>query len=203
MDSMREELRGLDIQLIGLCDIPVAIPDVEEVGNSPLENACLKAKAYYQATGMAVFSCDSGLYIEGLADNLQPGVNVRTVGGRRLSDDEMIDYYANLAQSLGGQAVARYHNAICLVVDNNTVYAQFDESLASNRFLLTSIPHQKRQAGFPLDSLSVEIKTGKYYYDLEDLDHTENDQSKKQGFRAFFRKVLDTISVGDRQAEKE
>ena len=64
-----------------------------ETGNTPLENARQKAIAYYQVFKMPVFSCDSGLYFDEVPDEIQPGVHVRNVNGRCLSDDEMIAYY--------------------------------------------------------------------------------------------------------------
>lgn len=39
-----------------------------------------------------VFASDSGLYIEGIEAERQPGVHVRRVGGKELTDEEMIDY---------------------------------------------------------------------------------------------------------------
>ena len=55
-----------------------------------IENARIKALAYYAALKRPVFTCDSGLYIDGLADSEQPGVHVRMVNGKRLTDDEMV-----------------------------------------------------------------------------------------------------------------
>lgn len=74
--SMKRALSNLKLDLIGLKDLERAIPQVKETGNSPLENARIKAKAYYNTFGIPVFSCDSGLYFEGLPADVQPGVNV-------------------------------------------------------------------------------------------------------------------------------
>lgn len=58
--------------------------------------------------------------------------------------------------------------------------------MASEPFLITAVPHEKRKKGFPLDSLSLDIKTGKYYYDL---DESELDQvAVEDGFLEFFRR---------------
>lgn len=45
-----------------------------------------------------------------------------------------------------------------------------------------------RKAGFPLDSLSVDMKSGQYYYDLPS-DRLER-VAVEDGFLEFFRKVL-------------
>lgn len=190
LSAMKRRLEPLGIELIGLQDIKAmgrTIPDVEENGVTPLENARLKAKAYYQAFQMPVFSCDSGLYFDNVPEEIQPGVHVRTVNGKYLSDEEMQAYYAGLAGKYGN-LTARYCNAICFVQDENTVYEAMEPSMESERFLLTDRIHPIRKKGFPLDSLSIDIKTGKYYYDLPEgaLDRV----AVEDGFLDFFRRYI-------------
>lgn len=122
--AMRNRLRQIGIELVGLNDLKadgLDIPKVVENGNTPLENARLKAKGYYEAFHIPVFSCDSGLYFDNVPDEIQPGVHVRNVNGKRLSDDEMIDYYSGLVK-IYGNLVARYKNAICFVMDDTHMY---------------------------------------------------------------------------------
>lgn len=124
LSAMRNRLEQFDIELIGLNDLRVEgkiVPKVIEDGNTPLENARLKAMAYYEAFQIPVFSCDSGLYFDNVPDEVQPGVHVRNVNGKCLSDDEMIDYYSGLVKAYGN-LVARYRNAICFVMDNTHIY---------------------------------------------------------------------------------
>ena len=90
LDAMRHRLEGLNLEILGLRDIDKRIPEVEENGVTPLENARVKAHAYYETFGMPVFSCDSGLYFEGVPEEIQPGVHVRTVNGKYLTDEEML-----------------------------------------------------------------------------------------------------------------
>ena len=52
---------------------------INENGKTPLENAEIKAKAYYEAFQMPVFSCDSGLYFDELQEEEQPGLHVRRI----------------------------------------------------------------------------------------------------------------------------
>jgi len=188
--AMRRRLEPLGIELIGLQDIKAmgkTIPEVEESGTTPLHNAHLKAHAYYEAFQMPVFSCDSGLYFDNVPEEIQPGVHVRTVNGKYLTDEEMQAHYAGLAKQYGN-LTARYCNAICFVKDKAMVYEAMEPSMESERFLLTSRIHPIRKKGFPLDSLSVDIKTGKYYYDLPEgaLDRV----AVEDGFLEFFRRCL-------------
>lgn len=188
---MKSRLEKINIELISLNDLKEVgkiIPEVVESGDTPLENARLKALAYYEAFQMPVFSCDSGLYFDNVPDNVQPGVHVRNVNGKCLSDEEMMEYYAGLVKQYGN-LIARYRNAICFVLDEKHIFEAMEPSMESEKFILTDIPHsQIRKKGFPLDSMSIDIKTNKYYYDLpkEELEQF----AVEDGFLLFFKKIL-------------
>lgn len=186
LSAMRKRLKELGIELIGLQDLDVDIPSVPEDGQTPLENARQKAMAYYDAFGIPVFSCDSGLYFDNVPDEIQPGVHVRTVDGKYLTDDEMMAYYSGLAKEYG-DLTATYKNAICLVMDEKHIYEAMDPSMESERFVITEKPHAIRKQGFPLDSLSIDISSGKYYYDLP--DEALDEVAVEDGFLEFFRNL--------------
>ena len=188
--SMREALAPIGVHVVGLSETGVYIPDVDENGASPLENARIKAFAYYNALKRPVFACDSGLYIEGLPDKEQPGVHVRMIGGKRLSDDEMITHYSAIARRLGGRAAARYKNGICLIMSDSEVYEHFGDDISGEAFCLVSAPHSKRVEGYPLDSISIHIGSSKYYYDRNDKYVDFSMDSWRAGFQAFFRDHL-------------
>ena len=191
--AMQTRLQNLDIELTGLGGLRskgISFPHVPEDGATPLENARQKAQAYYEAFQMPVFSCDSGLYFDDVPDEIQPGVHVRNINGKCLSDDEMIQYYAGLVRQYG-KLTARYRNAICLVMDEYHIYESMDPTMESEPFILTDIPHSMvRKEGFPLDSMSIDIKTGQYFYDLpaEQLEQV----AVEDGFLMFFQKILKT-----------
>lgn len=192
LEMLNQNLDKCDqIDIIGLKDLDTEIPQVPEDGSTPLENARQKATTYYKAFHMPVFSCDSGLYFDNVPDEVQPGVHVRTVNGRYLTDEEMRSYYAGLAQKYG-DLTARYKNAICFVYDDTHQFEGMEPSMESEQFLLVSKPHSLiRKEGFPLDSLSVDIRTGKYYYDLsgQELDQV----AVEDGFLQFFERVLEEV----------
>ena len=188
LQAMKKAVETLDIELIGLGDIDSELPYINENGKTPLENAEMKAKAYYEAFHMPVFSCDSGLYFDELQEDEQPGLHVRRVNGKELTDDEMIEYYASLAERHGGRITGRYRNAIYFILDEEHHYSSMDMSIATEPFLLVTKPHEKRVEGFPLDSLSIDIETGKYYYDLEVKDVST---SVDDGVRKFFKSLFD------------
>ena len=187
LQAMKNAVEPLGIELIGLRDLECELSSINENGKTPLENAEIKARAYYEAFHMPVFSCDSGLYFEELQEEEQPGLHVRRINGRELTDDEMIQYYASLAERHGGSITGRYRNAIYFILDEKHHYSSMDMSIATEPFILVTEPHTKRVEGFPLDSLSKDIATGKYYYDLEVKDVST---SVDDGVRKFFTTVF-------------
>lgn len=188
LQSMRRIASALGAEIYGLRDIPGDLPKIEETGTTPLENARLKAKAYFSHFRVPLFSCDSGLYFENLDESCQPGLHIRRVNGKELSDDEMISYYSKLAEDNGGQLIGRYRNAICLILSDDEIYESYDTSLWTEPFILSSKPHSKRVPGFPLDSLSIDIRSGKYYYDLD--EKSVDSDAVDAGFGKFIKDIL-------------
>lgn len=202
MSAMKSRIAKMGIELIGLCDVQAEgkrIPEVVENGDTPLDNARLKALAYYEAFHMPVFSCDSGLYFDNVPDEMQPGVHVRNVHGKCLSDEEMIEYYAGLVRQYGN-LIAQYRNAICFVMDEQHIYESMDSSMDSKRFILTDKPHGAiRKKGFPLDSMSIDMKTNQYYYDLA-ADKLEQ-LAVEDGILQFLEKIyMDGIDRANEEA---
>lgn len=97
-------------------------------------------------------------------------------------------HYASLVIQYG-KLTARYRNAICLVMDKDHIYESMDLSVASKPFILTDTPHSSiRKEGFPLDSLSLDLKTGKYYYDL--TEEKMEQFAVEDGVLLFFENIL-------------
>lgn len=192
LDVMKRAVSKLEIEIYSLLDMTQPVPSVDETGNSPLENARIKAEMYYKAFGVPVFSCDSGLYFENVPEELQPGVHIRTVNGKYLTDEEMIDYYSKMAEKYG-PIKARYKNAVSLIFNEKERYESMDESLWGESFLIVSRPYEKRVPGLPLDSLSVEIKSGKYYYERDNSASKEEtvDSVVEIGFYHWFKKIYE------------
>lgn len=197
LTGMKRALEKLPVEVIGLKEAAKKyqkeIPYVEETGSTPLENARLKANAYYKVFGKPVFSCDSGLYLwdyetgELLPNEVQPGICVRGRGEKPYTDEELINKYTALAQKFGC-VLGRYKNAICFVADEEHKYECEDESLWGEAFLLAKKPHVKRVPGFPIDSISIEIKSGQYYYDLE--GDSQDVVAAGEGFKNFLDRYI-------------
>ena len=82
------EAAGLDIDLVGMDQFP-DVPDVVETGSTFAENALLKARTVYAATGLVAVADDSGLVVEAL--NGMPGILSARWAGRHGDDQANLD----------------------------------------------------------------------------------------------------------------
>lgn len=189
LDLMKKYLEDLkQLEIIGLKDLPYEWKEPEESGSVPMENARQKALCYYKTCHIPVFSADSGLFIEGLPEEEQPGVHVRRVGGKNLTDAEMRAHYKQIAAQFGGRCVAQYRNAICLVFSEDEMYEIQSEDLNWSRFYLTTDEREQRMEGFPLDAISARFETGEHFYDGVPGFESKN---LGTGYRQFFQKSLE------------
>ena len=203
--SMRETLRGIPVGLLDLSGPRAFVRETPEDGHTPIENAMEKALGYWRQLRVPVFSIDSGLYFTGVEDKDQPGVHIRRMNGHRMDDAEMVRHYSALARKYGGFLEARYRNAFCLVLDDTHCIRYEGPDIDSEAFHLVDRPHAKHQEGFPLDSISVEIRSGRHYFDLplsSGLDATEENNGTTRdradrtdlgvidGFRGLFSRIM-------------
>ena len=168
------KLEEQGIKLLSLKDLNVDI-NIDENGKNAIENAVIKAMAYYEKLSITTMAMDDNLYIENIPDDLQPGMYVRRVNGRRLSDDEMIDYYSNLAKTYGdnGLLTARWVYGIAIIKDGNIKTYTWSK----DDFYISSKISSKRHIGYPLDSISINKKLNKYFTDITndaELDYNED-----------------------------
>ena len=132
--------------------------EVEETGNTPKENSILKAKAYYEAFNMPVLADDSGLILDKLPKEKQPGVFVRRHNGKELIDEEIIELYSGEINAVGGETQGAFIIAITIIDEDGKVYT--DEKRHERLFI--SNPCKERNPGYPLNSLVYDKETGKY-----------------------------------------
>lgn len=132
--------------------------NVEENGNTPNENAIIKAKAYYKAFNMPVLADDSGLILDKLSEDKQPGVYVRRYKGKELTDEEIIELYSNEIDKVGGETTGGFLIAIAIIKENGEV---FSNEIMHKR-LFVSKPCIERTPGYPMNSLIYDKDTEKY-----------------------------------------
>ena len=148
--------------------------DVNENGKNAIENAYIKAKTYFDATGMITIGMDNNLFIEELPEEKQPGTHVRRVNGKTLTDDEMIEYYTNLVKEYGGKLTAKW--VYGMVIYNGKEAKKFTWS--KDNFYFVDTPCEIRNQGYPLDSISIMPEYNKYFVELT-KEEKNADKNKK------------------------
>lgn len=164
----RKGLLEKGIETLTLKDINIKL-DVEENGKTAIENALIKARAYYEKTHIPTIGMDDTLYIENIADNLQPGLFVRRVNGKTLNDEEMITYYTNLVKKYGvnGRLNCKWIYGLALIDDEGkeSTYTWYKDN-----FYMVDVPSKKIDPGYPLNSISKYKQIDKYFTDITDKD---------------------------------
>ena len=160
----RDFLPDKGIEFLTLRDLEVK-EEPKESGLTPEENARIKAE-FYGAYCDYVICNDSGLYFDELPieDPRQPGLNIRTPNGKRLDDEEMIEYYSALIHSLGGKVMARYIDGIAVFNRGKVISCQVEREMSAP-FYMVEEASPLRHEGWPLDSLSVNKNTKTYFVD--------------------------------------
>lgn len=167
----KEELEKRGIELITLNDLDINL-QIDENGKNAIENAYIKAKVYYDATKIITIGMDNNLFIEELPEEKQPGTHVRRVNGKELNDEEMIEYYTNLVKEYGGKLTAKWLYGMVIYDGKESKEYTWNKS----HFYFVDKPSQKRNPGYPLDSISIEPKCNKYFVDLTKEDKRNLDK---------------------------
>ena len=143
--EIREIFSDFDCEIVSMKDAGADI-DVEETGETFLENAYIKAKAVWDITGGIVFSDDSGLEVDYL--DKAPGVYSARFMGKDTSYDiknkKIIDLLEN---AKGIERSARYKAAICCILEDGSVI-EVEESMEGE---IAEI--QKGSEGFGYDPI--------------------------------------------------
>ena len=160
-------LHRIDMELVDPYQLGLAV-DPDETGETPEENARIKAIAYFDATGIPAFSLDAALRIEGLPDDQQPGVHVRRIGGgESATDAEMVRHYSALLRRLGGDATGVWTFGVALACDRNHVHAQ----RMTYRTTLLATPSPVVDPGAPLNSLQFDPARSKYFSEMAPAEY--------------------------------
>ena len=156
-----------DIKVLTLEDVNINI-EVEENGTTAIENALIKARDYAKETNLPVFAMDDTLYLENVPEDKQPGMYVRRVNGKRLTDEEMIEYYSNLAKEYGtnGLITGRWIYGMALISNGH----EYTYTWSKENFYITSIPSNIINPGYPLNTISINIKLNKYFTEITEED---------------------------------
>ena len=165
------------IEVITLKDIEKDI-EINEDGKNAIENAIIKAKAYAEVVDMPVFAMDDNLYLENVPEEKQPGVFVRRVNGKRLTDEEMLQHYTGLVKEYGkeGKLDCKWVYGMAVINEKKEISTYTWEK---GGFYFVEKISDKIRAGYPLDSISINKKLNKYFTDItpEDKKMSSEDES--------------------------
>ena len=186
VNRFKEKLLEKGILLKSLKDININL-EVEENGKTAIENAEIKAKAYYDATKMTTMAMDDTMYIDNIPEDKQPGVFVRRVNGKRLNDEEMIEYYTNLVKTYGkdGKLNTKWILGMAIIKDGKiSTYTD-----TTSEYYLVDTPAKDMIEGYPLSSILVNRKVNKYDIYLSEEDKKIG-QADDAGFINFIEKTI-------------
>ena len=184
--NMKRRLAGLPIELVTPKDLNLKLEILED-GQSPKENALKKALAYYKQTQIPTIGADSGLYIDRVPKEKQPGLFVRRVHGKELSDEEMIIYYTKLIESVGGESMAHYLTGLA-IVNASGIYTT---EICEDPFIMTSKMDKKHShRGNPLDVITIDPYLNKYYSALTDDEFIKNSFLFEKQCLSFIQETL-------------
>ena len=176
-----EGLARQNVELITIKDININLP-IEENGKNAIENACIKAKAYYDATGITTIGMDNNLFIEELPEEKQPGTHVRRINGKELNDEEMIEHYTSLVRENGGKLTVRW--VYGMAIYNGKQMKTYTWS--KDHFYFIDKPSNHRNPGYPLDSISIVPEFNKYLVELtEEEKKSYKEQKSTEGVINF------------------
>ena len=188
--SYKDKLEEHGIKVLTLKDLGLNI-DVEETGKTAIENAKIKAETYGKMAKKVTIGIDTNLFFENVPEDKQPGTHVRRVNGKTLTDEEMIEYYKNLANEFGGKLTARWVNGVAIYNGKETKTYSFSK----NKFYLVDTESKKRHPGYPLDSISIIPEFNKYLTDLtkEEMLSRKKDQKSDKTNESAVEVICDIL----------
>ena len=170
-ERFSEGLKAKNIEVVSLKDLDLTL-DIEENGRNAIENALIKARACFEKTHMPSIGMDDTLYMEGVLEDLQPGLFVRRVGGKSLTDEEMIEHYSNLVKKYGvdGKINCKWIYGMAVINEDGE---EATYTWEKDNFYMVSERSLDMNPGYPLNSISKYKKIDKYFTEVDEEDLRE------------------------------
>ena len=177
IDQISGALKDLKIVVMGP-NSDAILPEVAENGPTAADNARTKALAYTHVLDQPVLSTDNALYLDSLPNEQQPGLHVRRIPTQpqenRPTDAQLLEYYSQLIDSLGGRVNGHWEFAICVAKPDG----RFWETTIPSPRTFVSQPCKAQIPGYPLESIQVNPETGRYLAELSEKEQAEFWQKK-------------------------
>jgi thioredoxin reductase (NADPH) len=120
VERMRKFLGNQSVNLKSPVELNLESFEVDENGETEMENAQLKAEAFFNKYNIVSIALDSGLYFEGVDESEQPGRHIQRIAGAGMGEDDekrfelMTNHYINLAKKYGGSVRGYFLDAYSL-----------------------------------------------------------------------------------------
>ncbi|GAB6036776.1 RdgB/HAM1 family non-canonical purine NTP pyrophosphatase [Fundidesulfovibrio butyratiphilus] len=151
--ELRALTEGMGLDIVGLDAFP-EVGEVEETGETFLENALLKARAVRQATGLLALADDSGLAVDALGG--APGVRSARFAGEKASDaDNNAKLLSAMADVPDGKRTCRFVSVVAACAPDGR------ELVAEGAWEGAVARELKGQGGFGYDPLFVDTASGR------------------------------------------
>lgn len=183
IQSMKERLKGLDIEILSPKDLKISA-NVDENGKTVIENALLKAKAYYDIAKMPTIAGDTALYIKEFEK--QPGLYVHRINGKELTAEETLDYYVQNLEKVGGESEAYYYTGLVIIKDAQV----YKKEIKEDTFIFTSKLSEKPSKYDALSRIQYDPKLKKYICELTQEDMKNRDCTFDTQCVNFIKSVL-------------
>jgi len=178
IQNMKDILKGTEIKLITPYDMKLDL-EVEEDGETVIENAILKAEPYYKKLKISTIAADTALYIEKFEK--QPGLFARRVNGKYLNDDELEKYYIEELNKIGGESKAYFNTGLALIVNNEVKTIEIKEE-----FVMKAEMCKAERKNNALGRIAFDTKFNKYLCEL-------TEEEKKKSDNIFDKECVDFI----------
>lgn len=162
-EEFKKLLAQFPFEFVSAKDLNIKEP--EETGKTFEENALLKAKYYYEKSGIPTLADDGGFEIDAL--NGEPGVKSRRWIGREMSDEELISEVEKRMRDVPSDSRRCRLNLVLAVATPFGIITS-DSSVEG---VVAEKTADKRIKGYPYRSLMYFPSYGKYYCDLTEEEH--------------------------------
>lgn len=163
-----EGLLKSGIEVLTLKDLGIEL-DIVEDGKTAIENALIKARACFNKTNIPSIGMDDSLYLEGIPEEKQPGLNVRRINNKSLNDEEMIEYYTNLVKLYGndGKLNCKWVYGLAVIDEEGKEHTC---TWYKDNFYMVDKSSLKINPGYPLNSISKYKVLDKYFTEITEED---------------------------------
>lgn len=155
------------LEVLSLNDIPAVDDSDLKEGDDYRENARKKSEFYFAKTGIPTVSTDHILWIEKWPKNNGVIIHVRAEvkPGGWATDEEVMQFVEKFVAE-HGESKSNYIFAISLTDASGT----HDFAADGDGYLLVGKRSQTVRPGYPLDSYTIDPRTGKYLVEQSDLE---------------------------------